>query len=75
MAVNFVRAVSRIVFWTYPRGGWQYDIVCGLILVFIFLTPKTVFDGSVFSREEAISVVESKEAGATQVDRSDPNGQ
>jgi hypothetical protein len=75
MAVNFVRAVSRVVFWTYPRGGWQYDIVCGLILAFIFLTPKAVFDGSVFSSEEAISVVESKEAGATQGDRSDPTGQ
>ena len=28
MAINLVRAVSKVVFWTYPRGGWQYDIVC-----------------------------------------------
>ena len=73
MAINLVRAVSKVVFWTYPRGGWQYDIVCGLILAFIFLTPKAVFDGSAFSQEEDVSVIESKERAAIQVDRSDPS--
>ncbi len=43
-----LQAISRVLFWTYSRGSWQYDIVCGLILCFIFLTPKTVFDGSAF---------------------------
>jgi membrane protein implicated in regulation of membrane protease activity len=34
---------KRIVFWTYGRSAWQYDVLCALILSFIFLTPKTRF--------------------------------
>ena len=33
--------VSRAVFWSYERGSWQYDIICAVILAFIFLTPRT----------------------------------
>ena len=35
--------VKKIVFWTYGRTTWQYDVLCALILAFIFLTPKTRF--------------------------------
>jgi hypothetical protein len=31
----------RSVFWTYRRGSWQYDIICVVILAFIFLTPRS----------------------------------
>jgi hypothetical protein len=34
---------SRAVFWSYERGSWQYDIICAVILAFIFLTPRTWF--------------------------------
>lgn len=44
--------LKKTVFWTYPRGSWQYDILCALILCFIFLTPRSVFDGSAFLQEE-----------------------
>jgi len=54
-------AVSRVIFWTYERGGWQYDILSALILAFIFLTPRTVFDGSAFSKEEDQSIMEQKD--------------
>ena len=67
MATNPMGAVSRVLFWVYPRGGWQYDIFSGLILAFIFLTPKAVFDGSLFSQEEEIFLIESEEKVATQV--------
>ncbi len=33
----------RIVFWDFARATWQYDLVVGLILVFIFATPRTWF--------------------------------
>ena len=36
----------------YVRGTWRYDVVCVVILGFIFLTPATVFDGSLFSRKQ-----------------------
>jgi len=54
-------AVSRVIFWTYERGGWQYDILSALILAFIFLTPRAVFDGSVFSKEEDPARMEQKD--------------
>jgi hypothetical protein len=34
---------SRSFFWSYERGSWQYDIICAVILVFIFLTPASWF--------------------------------
>ena len=52
MARTFVWAISRVLFWTYPRGSWQYDILSSLILAFIFLTPKAVFEGSAFSQQK-----------------------
>jgi hypothetical protein len=36
-------ALGRFVFWDFPRGVWQYDVMVGLILAFIFLTPREVF--------------------------------
>ncbi len=29
--------------WTYSRGTIPYDIICVLILLFIFLTPRSCF--------------------------------
>ena len=29
--------------WDYPRASWQYDVMVGLILVFIFATPREWF--------------------------------
>ena len=33
----------RSVFWPYERGSWQYDIICVVILAFIFLLPHSWF--------------------------------
>src|SRR6202012_5618231 len=35
--------IKRFLFWDYPRAGWQYDVMVGLILAFIFLTPREWF--------------------------------
>lgn len=35
--------MKRFILWDYPRAGWQYDVVVGLILAFIFLTPREWF--------------------------------
>src|SRR5712691_6492184 len=37
-------SVKRVFFWTYPRTSWEWDVLCVLILVFIFLTPKSWFE-------------------------------
>jgi hypothetical protein len=33
----------RSVLWTYPRGSWQYDVLCALILLFVFLPSHSFF--------------------------------
>lgn len=33
----------RSVFWSYERGSWQYDVICAVILAFIFITPSSWF--------------------------------
>jgi len=38
-----VRMLKRFIFWDYPRGSWQYDVIVGVILAFIFLTPRGWF--------------------------------
>lgn len=35
--------VARSVLWSYERGSWQYDIICLVILAFIFLSPRSWF--------------------------------
>ncbi len=36
-------SLKRFIFWDYPRASWQYDLMVGLILAFIFLTPREIF--------------------------------
>lgn len=35
--------IARLLFWDFKRGSWQYDIVVGLILTFVFATPRSIF--------------------------------
>lgn len=37
-------AIKDIVLWKYERASWQWDVLCLLIVAFIFLTPKGWFD-------------------------------
>jgi len=36
--------VKDIILWKYERASWQWDLLCFLIILFIFLTPKQWFD-------------------------------
>jgi len=35
--------LRRLIFWDFSRASWQYDLVVGLILLFIFATPRDWF--------------------------------
>ena len=35
--------LKRFILWDYPRASWQYDVMVGLLLAFIFLTPRYWF--------------------------------
>src|SRR5215470_16952429 len=35
--------LGRFIFWDFPRASWQYDVMVGLILAFVFLVPRDFF--------------------------------
>jgi hypothetical protein len=49
--------LRKIVFWNYPRTSWQWDVLCVLILVFIFLTPKSWFANTYTPPQTAHTIV------------------
>ena len=73
---------KKIVFWNYSRTSWQWDVLCVLILAFIFLTPKSWFVSN--QPIQTVTVLASDLVGGqgdTEVERrakqtlSRPNGQ
>jgi hypothetical protein len=73
---------KKIVFWNYSRTSWQWDVLCVLILAFIFLTPKSWFVSTQPIRTATILAsdlvggqgdAEIEQRAKQQVDR--PNGQ
>jgi hypothetical protein len=38
--------LKKIFFWNYARNTWQWDLLCLVILIFIFFTPQHWFAGS-----------------------------
>ena len=60
-------SAKKVVFWNYPRTSWQWDVLCVLILVFIFLTPKSWFQNSEFRRQRTLII--SAELVGVQADR------
>ena len=53
--------LKKIFFWNYARNTWQWDLLCVVILIFIFLTPKSWFA----SGERAQSMVHQSPVTAT----------
>ena len=52
--------LKRFILWDFPRGGWQYDVVVGIILAFIFLTPREWFgDQPRISKASSIAMISS----------------
>ncbi len=35
--------LKRFIFWDYPRASWQYDVMVGIIVIFVMLTPRWWF--------------------------------
>jgi hypothetical protein len=57
--------LKKTLFWSYDRGSWQYDVMCVVILAFIFFVPNSVFTRH---RNPPPLVIKSRDLG-----RVDPN--
>jgi hypothetical protein len=60
-------SAKKIAFWNYSRTSWQWDVLCVLILVFIFLTPKSWFLNTEYTKK--LTVVIGSEVIGNQADR------
>jgi hypothetical protein len=40
---SILHVIKKAFLWSYPRNSWQWDVLCVLILIFIFVTPKSWF--------------------------------
>jgi hypothetical protein len=40
---HILRIIKKSFLWSYARNTWQWDVLCVVILVFIFLSPKSWF--------------------------------
>ncbi len=39
-----MKGFARLIFWDFPRASWPYDLVVAAILLFIFATPREIFN-------------------------------
>jgi hypothetical protein len=58
---GLLTTLKKIFFWNYARNTWQWDLLCVVILIFIFLTPKSWFT----SGERAQSMVHQSPVATT----------
>ena len=60
--------LKKTLFWSYERGSWQYDLMCVLILVFVFFAPNSF----IHPAAAASVVIPAEELGAVEPDRIEP---
>src|SRR5437016_793917 len=60
---NITAGLKRFILWDYRRAVWQYDVMVGVILLFVFLTPRDWFR----DQPKASSVVMLPSAGGSGV--------
>lgn len=53
--------MMKIINWSFERASWQWDILCILIMAFIFLTPKSWFNYQrTVATNESVSAVQTE---------------
>jgi len=73
---GLLTTLKKIFFWNYARNTWQWDLLCVVILIFIFLTPKSWFSsgeraqGTVHQSRVVTTLVLSPEVVGNEEDKS-----
>ena len=58
--------LKKTLFWSYERGSWQYDVMCVLILAFVFFAPNRFFHSADADKRPRVIIVTSDELGGAQ---------
>ncbi|HEY6400671.1 MAG TPA: hypothetical protein VI479_04640 [Blastocatellia bacterium] len=61
--------IKNVLLWSYGRGTWQYDALCLLIVVMVFLVPSSYFGDRDRAKEKSAPEIQKiqREAGETYV--------
>src|SRR4051794_41670845 len=60
--------LKKTLFWSYDRGSWQYDLMCVLILAFVFFAPNSL----IHPADAAPVMIPAEELGAVEPSRVEP---
>jgi hypothetical protein len=62
--------IKNVLLWSYARGTWQYDALCLLIVLMVFLVPSSYFGDRDRAKQKSASETEAGETyvGAAELD-------
>lgn len=50
--------VKNVLLWSYARGTWQYDALCLLIVLTVFLVPSSFFGDRDRAKQQSANQIE-----------------
>ena len=59
--------LKNVLLWSYSRGTWQYDALCLLIVLMVFLVPSSYFGDRDRAKQQSANGVETY-VGAVELD-------
>jgi hypothetical protein len=68
--------VKNVLLWSYARGTWQYDALCLLIVLTVFLVPSSYFGDRDRAKQKSASEIKeaASKAGETYVEAAELDG-
>jgi hypothetical protein len=61
---SFLVGIKNVLLWSYGRGTWQYDALCLMIVVTVFLVPSRYFGDRDRAKQKSASEIQSGEGVA-----------
>ncbi|MGE0104596.1 MAG: hypothetical protein AB7H86_20615 [Blastocatellales bacterium] len=61
-----LNGIKNVLLWSYARGSWQYDVLCLIIILIVFMVPSRYFgdrDRPVVKQANQERIYASKSAG------------
>lgn len=67
--------IKNVLLWSYARGTWQYDALCMMIVLTVFLVPSSYFGDRDREKQQSASEIErASKAGETYVEAAELDG-
>jgi hypothetical protein len=68
--------IKNVLLWSYARGTWQYDALCLMIVLTVFLVPSSYFGDRDREKQQSASEIKraASKAGETYVEAAELDG-